>query len=200
MPVLEHGHSGGKGKRRSGTYSSWRDAKARCFNQSHRTYTLYGGRGITMCDRWRTSFAAFLADMGECPPGLTLDRIDNNGNYQPGNCRWATRHEQQQNRRDNRLVELDGVHMTLTEAADRFGLPRTIISGRLRHGWSDAEAVNPNFVRPERLIEYEGQRMTIAQVARRTGLHKNTLRNRLLRGWSDAEAVNPNLRPRRIHV
>ena len=96
----QHGHA--LHGEQSPTYRSWKGAKNRCFNLNEPSWWDYGGRGITMCDRWREDFAAFLADMGEAPPGLSLDRINNSGNYEPGNCRWATRAEQQENQRPRR--------------------------------------------------------------------------------------------------
>ncbi|MBO0736547.1 MAG: hypothetical protein J2P48_08265 [Alphaproteobacteria bacterium] len=94
------------GKRNS-TYTAWANMKARCGNPNRPDYKFYGGRGITVCDRWRQSFSAFLDDVGECPPGYSLDRIDNERGYEPGNVRWATRTQQMRNSRRTRLTEAD---------------------------------------------------------------------------------------------
>lgn len=101
---LKHGHNrrpeyGGQ----SPTYTTYYKMLDRCYNENNLHYDYYGGRGITVCDRWRESFENFLEDMGERPRGLTLDRYpDMNGNYEPGNCRWATKKEQAQNTRPKR--------------------------------------------------------------------------------------------------
>lgn len=87
--------------RASPAYQSWRSMMTRCFNQNYDRYSDYGGRGITVCERWQT-FANFLEDMGERPEGHTLDRINNDGNYEPQNCQWATLSEQARNRRKAR--------------------------------------------------------------------------------------------------
>jgi hypothetical protein len=97
----KHGHF--IGDKPTATYKSWQSMIARCTNPNHPAYKDYGGRGITICQAWIRSFEQFLADMGERPHGLTLDRWpNNNGNYEPGNCRWATRSEQSRNRRTQR--------------------------------------------------------------------------------------------------
>lgn len=93
----KHGHARRTGQR-TRTYNSWREMVKRTTNPRHPRWADWGGRGITVCDAWR-DYRQFLADMGERPPNTTLDRIDNDGNYEPGNCRWATPHQQRINRR-----------------------------------------------------------------------------------------------------
>lgn len=85
------------------THRSWKAMKARCLNKANQDYALYGGRGITVCERWKNSFPNFLEDMGERPKGMTLDRINNDGNYEPSNCKWSTQAEQVRNSRLSKL-------------------------------------------------------------------------------------------------
>jgi len=116
-------------------YQSWRMMIQRCTNPKRKGYQHYGGRGITVCDRWRHSFEAFLSDVGERPPETELDRIDNDGNYEPGNCRWASASENSNNKSTNLLIEYDGRIQTATEWARETGVSRQVIRSRLAAGW-----------------------------------------------------------------
>lgn len=96
---LRHGHARDS-RSLSSEYRCWVEIKRRCYDPTRPAWKYYGGRGITVCERWRASFGAFLADMGPKPsPDLSIDRIDNDGNYEPGNCRWATHLQQRHNSR-----------------------------------------------------------------------------------------------------
>lgn len=123
------------------TYNSWQSMKTRCGVTGKRFFKNYKGRGITVCKQWET-FDVFLRDMGERPTlDHTLDRIDNNGNYEPGNCRWATRKEQSRNTRTNRLITISGVTKCLTDWCQETGVGRSIASSRICRGWSPEKAV-----------------------------------------------------------
>lgn len=104
--ITTHGMAGSATRNR--TYVAWQNMIARCYGRNPRYVADYSGRGITVCEQWRASFEAFLADMGEAPAGLTLDRIDNDGNYEPGNCRWADRKTQKHNQRKRRRLAACG--------------------------------------------------------------------------------------------
>jgi hypothetical protein len=127
---LRHGGSG------TAEFSVWRNMLDRCFNSNNRQFADYGGRGITVCEQWRgqNGFAAFLLDMGKRPVGMTIDREDNNGNYEPRNCRWATRQQQQRNTRRSLILEVNGERRPLPEWAEIFGMTRIQLYQRLRYG------------------------------------------------------------------
>lgn len=118
-----HGATRQRSGSRYRTYRRWGAAKERCFNSATPMYRYYGGRGITMCDRWRNDFEAFLADMGECPPAFTLERVDFDGDYEPGNCTWIPKSEQAKNRRGNVLITFEGETMTLMDWSRHLGAP-----------------------------------------------------------------------------
>lgn len=128
------------GGRATPTYRTWQQMKARCLNPTVAHFPRYGGRGIRVCDRWMR-FENFLSDMGERPAGTELDRINNDGHYEPGNCRWLTHKQNARNRSDNRMLVVGGRSMTLAEWAEETGLSKATLAGRLRLGWSADEVV-----------------------------------------------------------
>ncbi len=123
-------------------YWVWCDMRYRCSKPSHKAFINYGGRGIRVCERWVT-FANFIEDMGARPHGGLLERSNNNGNYEPSNCRWATRTEQNSNRRNCIYVEFDGERLTLKEASRRAGLVYRAVHKRVVHrGWDVHRALS----------------------------------------------------------
>lgn len=115
------------------TYGIWCAMKTRCGNPNAVNYANYGGRGIRVCSEWQT-FEGFFADMGESN-GLTLDRIDVNGDYEPSNCKWSTRKEQGNNKRNNNVIELNGKRMTAMQWSEQTGIGESTIRKRIRLGW-----------------------------------------------------------------
>lgn len=131
------------GMNRSREHIAWLGAKQRCDYPRHNRYARYGGRGIRICDRWRNDFAAFLSDMGPCPPGHSLDRIDLDGHYEPGNCRWASRLQQANNKSNSRVLDVCGERLTMAETARRYGVKYAVLQRRLQLGWPIERAIQP---------------------------------------------------------
>lgn len=135
--IVEH-----HGMRYRSEYGVWSGMKQRCYNPNHDGYENYGGRGITICGDWLNSFSKFYEDMGPRPSlDYEIDRIDNDGNYERGNCQWVLTERQRSNVRSNRRIEFLGELLTLAEWAKRFGLRHNTLSYRLDHGWSIESAL-----------------------------------------------------------
>lgn len=140
------------GMKRHGLYGTkenrlWSSMIRRCTNPKQKNWGRYGGRGIKVCNRWLNSFEAFLTDMGKCPPGLTIERKDNDGNYEPGNCRWATQSEQANNTSRNHIIEFDGRRQTLTQWARELGIEPPTLRSRLKGGMELSHALTSGDLR-----------------------------------------------------
>lgn len=140
----KHGERGGENrKRKPPEYKAWEAIKQRCTNPKAKGWEWYGGRGIAMAPEWVNDFPAFLSHVGPRPsPKHTIDRIDSNKDYAPGNVRWASWDVQANNRSNNRIVDIGGYRLTLKEAADAVGLPYKTVKGRIQKGWSVDDALS----------------------------------------------------------
>jgi hypothetical protein len=126
---------------RSAEYAAWKGIKRRCLNRRCKMYKFYGERGITVCKRWKDSFDNFIADVGRRPsPNHSIDRIDNDGNYEPGNVRWATREVQDNNKTDSNFVEFNGEKLTVQQWAKRLGIRFSTLKFRLAR-WGTERAL-----------------------------------------------------------
>lgn len=134
--VFEHGMCGTR------IWNTWHGMLQRCNDKTSTTYKNYGGRGIKVCEQWK-SFENFYADVGDPPPNRTLDRINNNGHYEPGNWRWATYKEQSNNRRSNTWITAFGRTQTMAQWSDELGVKRATICQRISRGASNEESLRP---------------------------------------------------------
>ena len=122
-------------------YRSWGSMKQRCTNKNAKEYNNYGGRGIKICEEWLDNFETFYKDMGDRPEGTSIDRIDNNGNYTLGNCRWSTRKEQQNNMRNVKKYKFKNQTMTISEWSQKISIESHTLYTRVRRGWGFKRAI-----------------------------------------------------------
>jgi len=122
-------------KEKSKIYKTWIGIKTRCFNKNSNIYKNYGGRGISMCETWK-DFNVFYKDMGDVPNGMSIDRIDVNGDYKKSNCKWSNHKEQSRNKRNNNFITYKGTTKCLTEWCEELNMPLNTFSNRLKRGWS----------------------------------------------------------------
>ena len=155
----------------------------------HVHYKNYGGRGITICERWN-NYEAFLEDMGRAPsPEHSLDRIDNDGNYGPDNCRWATASEQSNNQRTNSLLTINGETKNVSQWSQITGIHRETIYRRIRHGLSDEECIQP--VEKPLCLTINGETKTHGEWAQIAGINRETIYRRIKMGWTSEDCIQP---------
>lgn len=179
----------------SKAYGVWCGMRSRCYSKTNPAYKNYGERGIAICEQWG-KFSQFYADMGDPPPGKSLDRIDNNAGYSLGNCRWADRGQQSRNRRNNIIVTLSGETHTLMEWAAIIGLPYKTLHQRRRLGWNIEAAITTPLVHQKdrhrpglHVVEYLGERLSVTALCERVGKPYYLVKNRLTRGWPLERAI-----------
>ena len=169
---------------KTSTYKIWHNMIQRCTNTKNPAYQHYGGRGITVCESWLTSFAAFYADMGARPPLLTLERRENDGHYEKSNCYWATREAQSNNTRHNRLLTYEGKTQNMTQWSKEVDIPADIIRKRLRRNVSVEKALTQPVRCPPKEIAYQGRSQTLRAWEQELILPRGTLYARLRNGWN----------------
>lgn len=187
-------------------YGVWKAMKQRCYMPNSRMFRFYGAKGVTVCDRWRDSFENFIKDMGPRPTAAhSIERVDVEQGYCPENCIWATRREQDRNRRNNVFVVYKGQRMVLADAAQASGISPKTLGKRVRAGCSPETLFDPPETtrrgpKTARTVMYQGQEMTLSDAAKASGISKVTLDGRIRKGWPEEQLFSPavkGLRPGR---
>lgn len=177
-------------------HNSWKCMRARCYQPKTDGYERYGGRGVTVCDRWRNSFNAFLEDMKpKATPDLTIERLNNSGHYEPGNCVWASPIDQSANREVTIFMTVKGITKPLTAWCRELGLTRFVVWGRLKKGWSHEQALSTsNFNLHE--LSWNGQSHSIKKWSSITGINYGALKMRVQKGWTTERALTTQVEAR----
>lgn len=187
------------GKSDTRLYNVWKSMKQRCYDKNCSAYKDYGARGIEACEEWRNDFQSFydwsMANGYQehaVSRACTIDRMNNDGNYEPGNCQWVDMLTQSNNRRDNHCIEYKGIKYTLAEAEVVFGIPQATLRRRLKRGMSVKQAIETPIFRTA-TYEYHGKEYTAHELADMANLPVNTVRSRIRYGWDIERVVNEHL-------
>lgn len=182
----KHGMTG------SSEYKAWQSMKDRCYNPNNRFYHRYGGRGITVCDRWmdpENGFENFLEDMGRKPfSKAQLDRIDNDGIYEPDNCRWTTQKINARNKSNNHLITVCGVTATISEFSEKHGLNWSLIGRRASTGCDHTESVLKKPKEKNKVL-YNNEEVTLSELSREFDIPIQTIWRRFKDGWPIEEII-----------
>ncbi len=181
----------------SRTYVSWDAMKRRCNNPQNPAYKHYGGRGIKVCDRWmdkQHGFENFYEDMGERPKNKSIDRYpDRNGNYEPDNCRWATRKQQMHNLSISQFITYNNETKSCPDWEDELGYYRGAIRDRIENGWTEKECIEnkrENYIPPNsKFITFNNEHLSLSQWSKKLGIKSGTISSRLKRGWTIEKAL-----------
>lgn len=162
----------------------------RCRNPNNPSYHNYGGRGVTVCSAWAKGFENFQKDMGQRPEGMTLDRINNKGNYTPSNCQWATIKEQCNNKRTNVYVVVEGRRFTLQTLAEHYGIDyRTINSRYRKQSLRGKDLIQP--VPKPIAVRVKGKKYTLSELSKASGIALSTLKLRYRKGYRGSQMIVP---------
>lgn len=175
-------------KKSHSLYSMWKGMRNRCNNPNYRAYHRYGGRGIKVCNRW-DDFWAFVRDMGERPEGFTIDRKDNDGDYEPSNCKWSSYSEQMNNKYNNHVIRYNGEEKTLMCWSKFLGFDYHRVKALIYKGYSMVEAIN--HVSDDKRRFFKGKLLSIPEIMRqeKCELDYSLVINRICRGWDVERAI-----------
>ena len=186
------------GMSRTPEYTAWIRMRRSCYDTDYKDYRRYGGRGIRVCDEWLRDFLCFLSHIGKRPsPTHSVDRFpNNNGNYEPGNVRWATKIEQGRNRRTCAMLTHGGITLSLVEWSEKLGIPYKLLKSRNRLGWSP-ERILTEPVATAATMTHGGSALTLSQWSKKLGISASSLQARIAAGWSIEKTLTTPLRPLR---
>lgn len=173
-------------------YRIYKNMKQRCLNANDPHYHNYGGRGISICDEWLNDFDVFCdwALANGYDDSLTIDRINNNGDYKPDNCRWTDMHSQSRNKQTNINITIDGTTKVLRDWCLDNGIRPVTAQQRIYRGWSGEDSIASKVVpRPKRYITYNGKTQTLSAWSREVNIPRKTLEQRINNGWSIERAL-----------